>query len=135
MPSRHRDQQTLHIADRSRKAKDMRVLGYTYDQIADHLGVSVATVRKDIKRYMDTYPREHAEEYRQYQIEQIEMAMRKLAPRVNKGEPKAIDLWYKGVDRLMKLTGTYQPAEDNTGEQGARDALNEMMAAIKGSVD
>lgn len=135
MPRQHQDAQKLYIAERSRKAKDMRVLGYTYPQIADELGVSMHTVRQDLKRYMDTIPREHAEEHRQIQLEQLELAMRKLAPRVNKGDQKAIDLWYKGIDRLMKLTGTDQPAEDNSGENAARNDLADMIEAIRGSVD
>lgn len=133
MPAKHRDTDALRIAERSRKAKDMRILGFTYDQISDELGVSISTVRKDLQRYMHDLPREHAEEYRQIQIAQLEMVLRNLTPRIRKLDYKAIDLYLKTVDRLSRLTGTNIPAEDNTGEQAARDDLAAMMAAIKGA--
>ncbi|NEJ47623.1 HTH domain-containing protein, partial [Rhizobium leguminosarum] len=58
MPQKHVDHYKIHIAERSHKAKDMRVLGYTYPQIAEELGVSLQTVRNDIKRYTEELPRE-----------------------------------------------------------------------------
>lgn len=135
MPQLHQDQQKLHMADRARQAKDMRILGYTYQQIADHLGVTTKTVSKDLRKYLEDYPREHAEEHRQLQIEQVEFLMRKLSKRIDKGDLRAGELWLKSVDRLIKLTGTYLPAEDTTGEQSARADLAAMMEAINGSVD
>ena len=135
MPQKHVDHYKIHIAERSHKAKDMRVLGYTYPQIAEELGVSLQTVRNDIKRYTEELPREHVEEQRQLQLEQLSLVIRKLSPRVAKGDYKATDLYLKTLDRISKLTGTDQPAEDRSGEASAREALNAMIEAINRSVD
>lgn len=51
----------IAIAERRRKALDMKLSGYTYAVIAEELGVSESVIKKDIQRSLDMYVDEHKE--------------------------------------------------------------------------
>lgn len=132
MPAKHRDKEAIRLAERARKARDMRILGLSYQQIADQLGVSTETVRTDIKRYIQDLPKEEALEYRDHQVALHEMMISRWAPKALKGDYKAAMVVAKYDQLRTELLGTNR-VEDDGGEQVARDDLATMIAAIKGA--
>lgn len=132
MPAKHRDKEAIRIAERARKARDMRIIGLSYQQIADQLGVSTETVRTDIKRYTQDLPKEEAIEYRDHQVALHEMMISRWAPKALKGDYKAAMVVAKYDQLRTELLGTAR-VEDDGGEQVARDDLATMIAAIKGA--
>lgn len=112
----------------------MRIIGMSYQQIADQLGVSTETVRNDIKRYTQDLPKEEALEYRDHQVALHEMMISRWAPKALKGDYKAAMVVAKYDQLRTELLGTAR-IEDDGGEQVARDDLAAMMAAIRESVD
>ena len=132
MPAKHRDKEAIRLAERARKARDMRIVGLSYQQIADQLGVSTETVRTDIKRYTQDLPKEEALEYRDHQVALHEMMISRWAPKALKGDYKAAMVVAKYDQLRTELLGTNR-VEDDGGEQVARDDLATMIAAIKGA--
>lgn len=132
MPAKHRDKEAIRLAERARKARDMRIVGLSYQQIADQLGVSTETVRTDIKRYTQDLPKEEAIEYRDHQVALHEMMISRWAPKALKGDYKAAMVVAKYDQLRTELLGTNR-VEDDGGEQVARDDLANMIAAIKGA--
>ena len=132
MPAKHRDKEAIRLAERARKARDMRIVGLSYQQIADQLGVSTETVRTDIKRYTQDLPKEEAIEYRDHQVALHEMMISRWAPKALKGDYKAAMVVAKYDQLRTELLGTSR-VEDDGGEQVARDDLATMIAAIKGA--
>lgn len=134
MPSHYEDTHKLYQADRAAKARNLRILGYTYKQISDQLGVSPDTVRKDILRHIEDIPKEQALEYRDNQVALHEMMISKWAPKALKGDYKAAMVVAKYDQLRAELLGTGR-VDDDGGEQVARDELAAMMKAIKDSID
>lgn len=134
MPGKHRDREALRIADRARKARDLRIIGLSYAEIADQLGISISTVRADIKRYAQDLPTEEAIEYRDHQVALHEMMISRWAPKALKGDYKAAMVVARYDQLRTELLGTAR-IEDDGGEQVARDELSAMMQAIRESVD
>lgn len=132
MPALHRDKDNLRIAERARRARDMRIIGMSYQQIADQLGVSTETVRTDIKRYAQDLPKEEALEYRDHQVALHEMMISRWVPKALKGDYKAAMVVAKYDQLRTELLGTNR-VEDDGGEQIAREELAAMMSAIKGA--
>lgn len=132
MPSHYEDTHKLYQADRAAKARNLRILGYTYQQIADQLGVSPNTIRKDILRYIEDIPKEEALEYRDQQVALHEMMISKWAPKALKGDYKAAMVVAKYDQLRTELLGTGR-VDDDSGEQVARGELAAMMDAIKGA--
>lgn len=129
MPAKHRDKDALRIAERARKARDMRIVGMSYPQIADQLGVSVGTVRSDIKRFTEDLPKEEAIEYRDHQVALHEMMISRWAPKALKGDYKAAMVVAKYDQMRTDLLGTGK-IEDDGGEQAASAAFDEFNDAI-----
>lgn len=132
MPSQYEDTHKLYQADRAAKARNLRVLGYTYKQIGDQLGVSTATARKDVLRYIEDIPKEEAQEYRDHQVALHEMMISKWAPKALKGDYKAAMVVAKYDQMRTELLGTSR-VEDDGGEQVARGELAAFITAIRGA--
>lgn len=130
MPSQYEDTHKLYQAERAYKARNLRILGYTYKQISDQLGVSIDTVRKDILRHVEDLPKEQALEYRENQVALHEMMISKWAPKALKGDYRAAMVVAKYDQLRTDLLGTNR-VEDDSGEQVARGDLAAMMDAIK----
>lgn len=130
MPSQYEDTHKLYQAERAYNARNLRILGYTYKQISDQLGVSIDTVRKDILRHVEDLPKEQALEYRENQVALHEMMISKWAPKALKGDYKAAMVVAKYDQLRTDLLGTNR-VEDDSGEQVARGDLAAMMDAIK----
>lgn len=96
----------VELAERRRKAVEMRKAGCSYDEIARALGFSNSgnayhTVHKALKA---TY-REPAEELRTLELERVDRLMRAIWPRAIKGDVDAIDRVLKVMARRARLLG------------------------------
>lgn len=96
----------VELAERRRKAVEMRKAGCSYDEIAQALGFSNSgnayhTVHKALKA---TY-REPAEELRTLELERVDRLMRAIWPQAIKGDVDAIDRVLKIMSRRARLLG------------------------------
>lgn len=130
MPSLYRDRENVRQAERMHKIVQMRVIGFTYQQIADQLGCGVGTVRNAMKKYTEEKPRESVAEMRDLNAERIENLLPRHMQKGIKGDPRAAETARRLIDQHAKLTGQYQLEED-TGEKEAGENLGSFMDAVR----
>lgn len=122
------------IATTERRAfvLQMRKAGYRYTDIAaqavakfgrDALpaGWDERYAYKDVKRELDRIreeTREDAADLIQIQAERLEMVHRALAPRVVKGDVRAIDRWIRANESYRKLLGLDAPQRQEVSGPG-----------------
>lgn len=132
MPSLYRDRENVRQADRIQKIVQLRVLGFTYQQIADQLGCGVGTVRNAMKKYTDETPRETVTEMRDLNALRLEELMKRHMRKGMEGDVKHAELARKIIDQLCRLTGQYDLQEDS-GEKAAGEELGGFMQDVRGA--
>lgn len=96
------------IAERRKRALDMRIKGYSLQQIADELGVAIGTVHIDLNEtFKDLHQKtiESGETLRELELQRLDMALHAIALQVASGDLGAIDRWIKLSERRAKLLG------------------------------
>lgn len=87
---------------------ELRIKGYTYEQMGEELGVSTVACYKATKRGMESLTEENrAEAKHLYDIElsRLERAYKAISHRVESGELRAVDTAIRLSQRLGKLAG------------------------------
>lgn len=89
----------------------LRIDGYTQDQIADTVGISQPTVSRRLAARADKVIVPLAEEWRRTEIDRLQMVINRLTPLAVAAEPDlpSLDRYLKAVDLLAKYTGAQQP--------------------------
>ena len=134
MATLHRDTQQMRLMKRAEKVRHMRLSGFTYRQIADHLHVSIGTVRKDMERITVEYPAKTVQEMIAEHSARIEEMMKGFYTPAIKGDARAARVMLELQEQQAKLFHLYEQQQDN-GEKAAGDALDDLMEAIKTSVE
>lgn len=107
------------------RAKALRILelrtqGYSFDEIAQALDYkSGKHVRAAYQRLMDKHEKESVESLRALQNERLEMAWRGLAPKIEQGRERAVEVGMKVLERQARLQGidvADAPAEKVTNQ-------------------
>ena len=102
--------QRVEIAQRERRAVDLRIAGLTLQQISDTLGLGG---RQHAKRMTDRgIGRDRAAsvaEWRALTVERLETAHRVVWPRVLQGDLLAVDRMLRISERVSKLLGMDEP--------------------------
>jgi predicted transcriptional regulator len=91
------------------EALRLRSLGYTYQRIADEMGVTKTAAYERCQRALAAIPLEAVEEYRTIQREQLDRLMASWLPEAIAGNPKAAEIVLKIIEKRSKLEGTDQP--------------------------
>src|SRR4051812_25378068 len=95
MGSHKQDKQRARLAERQRKALDLRLRSATYDQIAQALGYAHrSNARKDIEEALGSLEKdcdESAQRVRQKELLKLDMMELGLARRLYSGDERAID--------------------------------------------
>lgn len=117
-PTRGGDQASavrkLSVAERERKALQLRLMRHSYDQIASALGYShKSAARKAVERAIAKVPREPAKELRAQELETLDMAQRALMPSIIAGHLGAMDRLVKLMEQRAKLTGIHENIADS----------------------
>lgn len=134
MPRLHADNTKAVIAERRRKAYELRMQGASYYQIADKLGVSHDTIRKDIKAFMDYIPRENAIELRDMELDKLNQMELALQKKLRTGSPQAVNAAIRIMQHRATLMGLDR-IENNDGLDGAKVAMDAIVEALlKGPV-
>jgi hypothetical protein len=98
------------------KAMRLRSLGWSYQKIADNLGVSKTAAYKRVQRALAAIPFEAVEEYRRIEVSRLdqvlEVAMEKALNPDNKAAMFAIDRVLTIMDRRAKLLGLDAPTKN-----------------------
>lgn len=92
-------------AERNRDILIDRKNGFTYPELAEKYDLSVSTVYGIVQKYLDEAIKPAAEELRQFEIERLEGYRRALQPRIERGEPRAIEVAIKVSESQRKLNG------------------------------
>lgn len=95
-----------HFAKQAQEAYELSIAGYSYRQIAEEMGVSLATVQRRLELYIKDRTMPKADEYRTRQISRLEVYIRSLWSQINNGDPKAIAAAVRTEERIAKLMGT-----------------------------
>lgn len=98
----------VNAAERRVKSFELRKQGFTYREIAKHLGISPSRAQQDVSEELKRLAqetREGAEELRQMESERLDIAMKAIAAQVRRGEIKAVLAWIKISERRSKLYG------------------------------
>ena len=110
------------VNERRQKAYELRLRGYSQEEIAQVLGVS----RRSVSSYLDIEPTDHLteakrREYIDLQIQRIdrmlEVAMAKAA---DEGNLRAIDRVIRLEERRAKLLGLDAPVRQDIGVAGPK---------------
>jgi transposase len=92
-------------AERNRDILIDRKNGFTYPELAEKYELSLSTVHGIVAKYVEDAIKPAADELRQFEIERLEQYKRALQPRIDRGEPRAIEVAIKVGESLRKLTG------------------------------
>lgn len=95
---------------RVRQAMEMKVQGFTYDQIAADLGYGTAEaaatdVREELERDFLANENVSAEVLRSIEIKRLNMLYNALMIGIERGNTRSIDIAVKVSERIAKLTG------------------------------
>lgn len=102
----------LQAVERRLLVLEARKAGYSYQQIADQLGISKGTVCKDLTRVLAEYHARTAEEVerlRALETERLDHMLRGIWPRATSGHLGAIERALKIMERRAKLLGLDGP--------------------------
>ncbi len=103
------------IAERRRKALDLRKAGASYDAIAQQLRLSGSgSAYKIVQAALKATYREPADDVRKLELERLDRLTLALWSRAQQGETEAIDRVLKLMDRRAKLLGLDAPAKSES---------------------
>lgn len=126
----------LTAAEKRRKALDLRLQGYSYQDIADTgLYVSKGSVHKAVAQGLKDIPREAAEQAREAEMGRLDMMQKAVMQQALAGDPMAVDRVLKVVEARSKLLGLYDlPSAEDPEATRAKDALTEFLKAAQQAV-
>lgn len=99
-------------AQKTLQIMQLRVAGWAVWQIADHLGVETNTVHNQIVGQLTTWrdmTQEMANELRELELQRLDEFLRALWPKIQTGNPRAIETALKVSERRAKLMGLDAP--------------------------
>ena len=95
--------------DRINRAYELRILGRTYREIGEALGVSHVTARKWVTEHLESVTLPLVEEVRKQEVDRLTRYLDRLDIRIDEGDDKAISLAIKISESLRKLLGVDVP--------------------------
>ena len=106
-------------AELDRRISGLRIRGWTYPDIAREVGVSVATAYRAVQRSLALIRAESAEnahEWREMELQRLEVMWKSLSPRGEDGEWRIdkLDRSLKIMERRAKLLGLDAPEKHQT---------------------
>jgi len=96
---------SAHFAKQAQEVYDLSNHGLSYRQIAEEMGVSLATVQRRMELYIKDRVHPKADEFRARQIDSLHMYLRALRKPIESGDPKAIANAVRIQERIAKLLG------------------------------
>jgi len=109
MSNGSKDQRKYEVAKRRAQALELRISGHTYRDIADQMQCADSTAYELVQSALREIPAQNVEILRTEHDAMIRLLLSKLKPRIDKGEPRAIEVATKLLERLAKLWGLDAP--------------------------
>lgn len=95
--------------DKINRAYELRILGRTYREIGEALGVSHVTARKWVTEHLEATTLPLVDEVRKQEVDRLTRYLDRLDTRIDDGDDKAIGLAIKISESLRKLLGVDVP--------------------------
>lgn len=112
-------------------AYEYRLDGWSYQQIADHMGVSISMahryVQSAFKSLANDVP-ENLEDIKRAELQRCDILLKGLSPMAHVGNVGAVTAYLKVMDHRAKLMGLYAPAKS---EYEIKDWRTEAIRAIQ----
>lgn len=125
-----KDQRKYEVAKRRAQALELRISGMSYRAIADALSCADSTAYELVQSALREIPAANVEILRTEHDAMIRLLMLKLKPRIDKGEPRAIEVATKLLERLAKLWGLDAPTR-KVLEVITESVVDEAIAALE----
>ena len=125
-----KDQRKYEVAKRRAQALELRISGMSYRAIADALSCADSTAYELVQSALREIPAANVELLRTEHDAMIRLLMLKLKPRIDKGEPRAIEVATKLLERLAKLWGLDAPTR-KVLEVITESVVDEAIAALE----
>lgn len=131
---------SLERAERTRKAYELHLAGWTLHEIGAELGVSYNTVHKDIKYWISQTVMPLAEDVKKQQLDRLELLWREAFKKAQKGDVPAMNAALKVLERQAKLLGLDVTKVEFSEVHDPREVelielINEARAAMKAEED
>ncbi len=129
-----KDQRKYEVAMRRSEALELRISGMSYRAIADAMHCADSTAYELVQSALREIPAQNVEILRTEHDQMIRMLMLKLKPRIDKGEPRAIEVAAKLLERLAKLWGLDAPTRQVMQvitESVVDEAIRELEAELR----
>lgn len=117
------DSEDAAIFERQFKALELRKDGWSYRDIGAKLGVSYTQAHRDVEeelRRLAQLNQDKAEELRQLELEKLDALEKAVSPMANVGQPAAVTLKLKVMERRAKLLGLDAPAKTDVTTGGEK---------------
>ena len=106
---RTREEMRVEAAEKAKRAAELRMKRYSWDQIAERVGYkSRSAAYEAVQKHIRNIPREAIEELRRYELESLDAAERTLADRISEGDDDAINTMLKVKTHRARLTGLFE---------------------------
>ena len=109
MSTGSKDQRKYEVARRRATALELRISGHSYRAIADQMQCADSTAYELVQSALREIPAQNVEILRQEQDAMLRLLYFKLKPRIDRGEPRAVEVATKLLERLAKLHGLDAP--------------------------
>ncbi|WP_298209430.1 hypothetical protein [Ferrimicrobium sp.] len=110
MSNGKRESAKLEVANKRATALELRLQGMTYRQIGDAMGIADSSAHDLVTAALREIPAPGVELLRREQGETLRLMLRHLWPRIERGEPRAIEVGVRILERQAKLLGLDAPA-------------------------
>lgn len=105
--------QNLKAFEQQKKALELRLLGYKLSEIADELGYyGEGSAYKAICSAMKNTLREPADAVREMELDRLDGVLRRLQPRLDTGEPMAVNSFIRICTHRARLLGLFMDHQD-----------------------
>lgn len=123
------NEKTIRIAERNKKAMELRKAGATWLQIAEQCGFNnISSAHTAVRTELDKLPKEAAHELRIVQRERLERMFLAIYTQIQQGHHGAIDRGLRIMERQAKLdgldsAGMLQALQEETNKGISADTL------------
>ncbi|WP_460192725.1 LuxR C-terminal-related transcriptional regulator [Thermosynechococcus sp. FA-CM-4201] len=117
---------------RALQVYEYRLQGFTLKDISEIMGISAATVHRDLVRVLDKLSKHNItemEKLRQIELERLDAAQVAIWERVQRGDLDAIDVFLGISDRRCRLLGLYL---DTRVQKMVEENIDDFISAVKG---
>ena len=121
---------TVEAVGWHRKAVELRTQGWTFQRIADELGVSVASAHNAVTRYLEetrAISREGAEEIRRLELDRLDRILATIGPLAEGGDLAAVDRVLRLQERRAHLLGLDAPKASSVVVDARPDVVKALM--------